>query len=529
MAAYTAIASGLWTAGSTWSATPGATAYPVDGDTADANGFTIQITNSQTITSITNTTAGTFILNDDATLTCSGANGITQSSNSTPTLQYTGITSATFNGSFTFTVIAPSVGIRNSGSGTLNLYGNYATNVAGSSGSRRCIDHTGTGKTKIIGINNGTTYTGNVLFNAGAGTSITNPCLGMNAGIVEVSGNIAGMTQLASLDTGTVYQEGGEFRLVHGGGSLPASSITAGSGSSALFIKGGTGATLIGDIKGSNTNNVYAVATLSTLVGVTINVTGTVTSGNNTPGIYIDVSGIASNFVSTGLVKVGAGSILNNVNGILAIQAPRITIESGVTWFYQQFNSPTGTYAWTAGTTIVAYPPVTDVRAGTYYDNIMSNVVITSTAGTFTCSARNLAVNQLVTITGSFGTNGSITGYTSGSSYYVKTITGTSPNVTGFVLSSSLGGTAITTTVSSGAVSAVFTANNKLGTCAVPGAGDVLQGVPVDATTGTLIMTPANFWNALTTATPQVGSIGERLKNVSTPTTLGQQIASYNI
>ena len=63
------------------------------------------------------------------------------------------------------------------------------------------------------------------------------------------------------------------------------------------------------------------------------------------------------------------------------------------------------------------------------------------------------------------------------------------------------------------------------GTCAVPPAASVATGVPVDNTTGTAALTPADFWNALTSGMTTSGSIGVRLKNASTLDSTGQQLA----
>jgi hypothetical protein len=67
------------------------------------------------------------------------------------------------------------------------------------------------------------------------------------------------------------------------------------------------------------------------------------------------------------------------------------------------------------------------------------------------------------------------------------------------------------------------------GTLNVPTPAQVLAGIPVDNTTGTLLMTPADFWNYLIASGFTAGSIGERLQNASTVATTGGQIASYNI
>lgn len=83
--------------------------------------------------------------------------------------------------------------------------------------------------------------------------------------------------------------------------------------------------------------------------------------------------------------------------------------------------------------------------AGANY-GALTTVVITGTAGQFTCAAASLAVGQSITISGTLGGTGTITGYTNPKTYYIISITGSGSSVTGFTLSASLGGAAITTT-----------------------------------------------------------------------------------
>ena len=80
----------------------------------------------------------------------------------------------------------------------------------------------------------------------------------------------------------------------------------------------------------------------------------------------------------------------------------------------------------------------------TFYPTVSSlaSVVITGTAGQFSCTATTLVVGQAITITGILAGTGSITGYTSPINYYIITTNGT----TTFTLSATYGGTAITTT-----------------------------------------------------------------------------------
>lgn len=72
----------------------------------------------------------------------------------------------------------------------------------------------------------------------------------------------------------------------------------------------------------------------------------------------------------------------------------------------------------------------------------------------------------------------------------------------------------------------VYNSGSSTGTCNVPSAGQVAFGVAVDATTGTAVLAPSDVWNAATSTLTASGSIGERLKNVSTDAVTGQQIAN---
>jgi len=72
----------------------------------------------------------------------------------------------------------------------------------------------------------------------------------------------------------------------------------------------------------------------------------------------------------------------------------------------------------------------------------LAGVVITGTAGQFSCTSTRLVLGQTVVITGTFGGTGSISGYASGTTYYIIATNGS----TTFTLSATLNGSAITTT-----------------------------------------------------------------------------------
>ena len=88
----------------------------------------------------------------------------------------------------------------------------------------------------------------------------------------------------------------------------------------------------------------------------------------------------------------------------------------------------------------------TPVLYGTFPSSFgaLTGVTITGVAGTFSCSPSNVAftVNQRITVSGTYGGTGSISGYANPTTYYITATNGS----TTFTLSTSFGGTAVTTT-----------------------------------------------------------------------------------
>lgn len=76
----------------------------------------------------------------------------------------------------------------------------------------------------------------------------------------------------------------------------------------------------------------------------------------------------------------------------------------------------------------------------------------------------------------------------------------------------------------------VYANGNLTGTLAVPAAGSVALGVPVDATTGTAYLSESDVlaavWGAATSSLTTAGSIGERLKNCASVDSTGTALAN---
>jgi hypothetical protein len=415
MALRYAVATGNWSSTATWD---GGT-LPTAADDVFANGFTVTINGTFTVLSIRNTlnavpliaAGGQFRFANGGNLTCTASPAIVVGS-TTPTLEMTlaSPNTATFNGSVL--TVPNSVNfnvIRHSGTGTLNLNGNY--NLDGST-ARSLIQVSGTGTLNIVGNVTGT-------YGANFATTVAMTAAGTLNITGDVSGNnttfLTGSTVLVNL------------------GNVNITGNTTASVSPAVYINSAINYTQIGNVNGSTTQ----AAIFNNTAAATISITGIITAGTGAPAVYSSFA-LTSGYGSGTFVKV-SGNVVNSTNN-LAIVAPRITIDTNTsTWLYQ--ISTGGNRTLYAAGVALGNPAITNVRLGTTY-----------------------------------GASGELTG-----------------------------------------------------TLAMPIPATVLLGVLTDNTAGTLLMTPADFWNYLISSGFTTDSIGDRLQNAATVATTGGQIASYNI
>jgi hypothetical protein len=74
--------------------------------------------------------------------------------------------------------------------------------------------------------------------------------------------------------------------------------------------------------------------------------------------------------------------------------------------------------------------------------------------------------------------------------------------------------------------STVYASGTLTGTVRIPNPASVAFGVPTDNTTGLAVLTADDIWNAQISAMNTHGSIGKRLKNVSTVDSTGAQLTA---
>ena len=266
---------------------------------------------------------------------------------------------------------------------------------------------------------------------------------------------------------------------------------------------------IVGNVSSTITGVGAPVSTLLISAAATVNITGNVTSSTNT------------NIASCAIVA--SAGILNITGNTNANVVPAIYLSGPVN--YNQIGNVNASTVQPAiyNVTTAATISVTGIiTAGTGSPAIYSAFALVSGygSGTYVKVSGNVinSTNNMAIVAPR------VTIDTNTSSWLFQISTG--GNRTLYAAGVALGNPA-TTNVRLGTVygaSSEFT-----GTLIVPSPSNVLQGVGTDATVGTLLMTPADFWNYLIASGFTANSIGDRLQNAATVATTGGQIAAYNI
>lgn len=273
----------------------------------------------------------------------------------------------------------------------------------------------------------------------------------------------------------------------------------------------GTGTlNIVGDLSSSSTSGTGTVNALNVAGTGTTNVTGNVTGGpSNSLGV-------------TPILASSAGAI--NITGNATTTAfPAIALNTSSTLTIIGNVSTTGTQPAIYNQTAAATISITGIiTAGTSAPAIYSAFTLTTgyASGTYVKVSGNVvnSTNNMAIVAPR------VTIDTNTSSWLFQISTG--GNRTLYAAGVALGNPAVANV----RFGTTYGASSELtGTLRVPSAANVLSGVLVDNTTGTLLMTPAQFWNYLIASGFTADSIGDRLQNAATVATTGGQIASYNI
>jgi hypothetical protein len=357
---------------------------------------------------------------------------------------------------------------------------------------------------------------------------------------------------------------GGQFRYANGGNL----TTTASTG----IIVGSTTPTLEMTLASPNTatfnGSVLTLPNTNNFNAIRLSSSGTL----NLNGNY-NIDGTANRAVilltSTGTINIvgdisstatGGGTTINNIlmtgAGTLNITG-NVTASTNIERASSTINSNTGTINITGNTTAnitpaiyiigaVNYTQIGNVNASTVQPTIYNQTTAAtiSVTGIITASTGAPAIYAAFVLTNSYssGTFVKVSGNvvnTSNNMAIVAPRVTIDTNTSSWLYQISTGGnrTLYAAGVALGnpatgnvRFGTTYGASSELtGTLRVPSAANVLSGVLVDATTGTLLMTPADFWNYLISSGFTANSIGDRLQNAATVATTGGQIASYNI
>ena len=318
------------------------------------------------------------------------------------------------------------------------------------------------------------TFNGSVL--TLANTNNFNAIRNSSSGTLNLNGNYnidgtanRAITLLTS--TGTVNIVGDISSTVTSGGTTVNNILMTGAGT--LNITGNVTA---------STNTERASSTINSNAG-TINITGN-TTANITPAIYI-IGAVTYNQIGNVNASTAQPAIYNQTTAATISVTGIITASTGAPAIYAAFgltnNYSSGTFVKVSGNVVNASNNMAIVAPRVTIDTTTASWLFQiSTGGNRTLYAAGVALGNPATSNVRFGTT--------------------------------------------------YGASSELtGTLRVPSAANVLSGVLTDNTTGTLLMTPADFWNYLIASGFTANSIGDRLQNAATVATTGGQIAAYTI
>lgn len=266
---------------------------------------------------------------------------------------------------------------------------------------------------------------------------------------------------------------------------------------------------IVGDISSTATGSTTVISTILMSTAGTINITGNVTASTNTNNLSSSIN------ISSGILNITGNTTANTTSSIYLGGAVTYTQIGNVNASTVQPSIYNASAAATISVTGI-------ITAGSGSPAIYSSFALTSgySSGTYVKVSGNVvnSTNNMAVVAPR------VTIDTNTSSWLFQISTG--GNRTLYAAGVALGNPA-TNNVRLGTV---YGASSELtGTLIVPSPSNVLQGVGTDATVGTLLMTPADFWNYLISSGFTANSIGDRLQNASTVATTGGQIASYNV
>jgi hypothetical protein len=505
------ISSGNWSDTAIWSGS----IKPTAADDVYANNQTVYVDEDITVLTLRNasiagvTLGGAFYINNAITASTTAANGLISQIASTPLVYVTGSNDARINSTMNTTT---GIKIRMQDSATLTVSGTlYGGNTAGA----YSVLHVSTGNLFITGnLTCGSSTNMPAVYMSGSGgTYILGNIIGsighcfenVSSGEIVVNGNVT--SGAATNSRGIINSSTGNITIygnLTGGVNTPISNTGTGN----IFISGNIQAGTISGVGISNTStgNITVIGTITASSAVSNPAAGI----SNTSTAIIQVTGSIVGGRANGITTTGdtyvSGTIFGGALGV-GISTTRDLYVTG------------SVYGGTGGSGISTTSARTYTILGPIYAGSGSNGV---------SSTSTTAVNFF---TGPFYNTGSwnaVYAYrmqmlSTASQWQFDTETeGVSKTL---YTSNTLPGVPQQTDVRQG------TQYNfgLTGSLAMPDPTVVKQGVAVDNTTGSAILTPQDMFDVLTQTITTSGSIGTLLTGASTVQTVGATIASFKV
>ena len=300
-------------------------------------------------------------------------------------------------------------------------------------------------------------------------------------------------------------------------GNITSPSVGLSNASTASITHSSTGTlTITGNIIGCKQNNAFCQAINVTTSGI-LNVVGSITAGsggNSTTLLCHGINAVSGTINITGNVygnslPSNTGVVCNNNNAINMTASGTIVIvglmQAGI------YNSAAVNSINTAASLSIigdfnAVNSWPAINAAASANNSFSGNFIASSNGTMPI---NCVRYRVFPVPVAAKTRYALNGTSTFVDMFTADNTGLAPAV--------------------GDVRAGVVYGSATGVLAVPAANSVAFGVPVDATTGTAVLSLASviqdLWAAPTSGMTTAGSIGERLKNSATVATTGEQLS----
>jgi len=296
------------------------------------------------------------------------------------------------------------------------------------------------------------------------------------------------ITSVALVQGGTLYREAPPvtfaaptlFTIATTAVNTTADTITStahGLSTGAKLTYGAAGGTVLGGLSDATayyviyvTANTFKLASsaANALAGTAIDLTGTGNSSQTFQGdtatatVTVSANSVASitltatgsGYTSVPAVTIAKSRLTVATANVATSNVELITYTShglsageAVKYFNSTGSAATGLannttyYVASAGLTANAFK----VKAANTTVAV-TGVAISNSSGGFTCTAADIAANDRITITGTLGGTGTITGYTSGTVYFVSAVSGAANARTGFTLVNESTRAALTTT-----------------------------------------------------------------------------------